>query len=158
MSTSTDHVAGQVFTAANADNLAQGVLGIQKGTSDVGPTSSTTELDVITAPAVTIASTGRRLRITGAISACVQSTTPEDSTFEFKIKESSTQLDAIRIRPQGVTDDADGFTLVAFVDNPSAASHTYKMTVQRISGTQNCTIKATSTRPIKIVVEDVGTT
>jgi hypothetical protein len=157
MSTSTDHVAGQVFTAANADNFAQGVLGINAGgTSDVGPTSGSTTLDVATASAVTIAATGRRLRITGTWRGITGSNSGD--VFAMRLQEGSTVLTESNQIIVTASVGHNGGTIDAYVDSPSAASHTYKMTITRLTGTGTATVQAAATYPIRVTVEDVGTT
>jgi hypothetical protein len=154
MSTSRVFTVNQVLTAALMNDLPQGVLGITSATSDVGPTSGTTELDILTAGAVTIAGTARRIRIhfhARALGASVAG-----DTFILRIKEGATILSESVYTAPGTGDNAVGSDFEAYVDSPTAASHTYKVTLQRFNGTGTCSVRASASGPMKIVIEDVG--
>ena len=147
MSTSRVFTVGQVLTAAQMNDLPQGTLAGTSVTANVGPTSGTIELDVITASAVTIAGTGRRLKVSLAAQALSLSV-PGDQ-FKIRLKEGATTL------AEFDTDFQVGSPWVHV--GPTAASHTYKATIQRISGTGTATVLASGTAPITILVEDIGT-
>lgn len=53
---------------------------------------------------------------------------------------------------------AMGCDFEAIVDSPTAASHTYKVTIVRVSGTGTATVLAASSpnSPMHITVEDIG--
>ena len=153
MSTSRVYTVGQVLTAAQVNDLPQGILGKTVLTANAGPTSGTTELDVITAPAVTIAMTTRRLRIRVTARGLIQ--TVGGDTFTLRIKEGATVLSEY-ILTSNATNVAQGFSLEAIVDSPTAASHTYKASVTRALGTGTGTVEATASAPFTITVEDVG--
>ncbi len=153
-STSRVYTVGQVLTAAQMNDLPQGVLGKAALTAAVGPTSGTTELDVITAPAVTIAGTNRRIRIRFH-SSQIAATVASDG-YVTRIKEGATELAQGNFSAPGTGAQSIGVDIEAIVDSPTAGSHTYKATVQRLSGTGTATIGATATAPITFTVEDVG--
>jgi hypothetical protein len=156
VSTSRNFVSGNVLTAAQMDDLNQGIIAFATPiTSNVGPTSSTTELDVITAPAAVIAQTGRRIRITFYFRSF--SGTVLNDTFSFRIKEGATTLSELSQQNNAVSVGQNGCTVIAYVDSPTAASHTYKATIVRSTGTGTATIQAAATFPITLAVEDVGT-
>src|SRR5262249_18812829 len=152
MSTSRVFTVGQVLTAAQMNDLPQGVLTKASATAAVGPTSGTTELDVIVASAVTIAGTTRRLRI--SFHCLGINNTVNTDTFRLRIKEGATELNGAQFLANNST-DVWGAGLQAIVDSPSAASHTYKVTIQRQVGTGTATVDASSTDPITLTVEDV---
>lgn len=152
-----DFAAGAVLTAAQMDSLPQGdIAHATPLTSSVGPTSGTTELDIITAPAVTLLATNRRLRITFTCRSYNASVT--NDTFAVRIKEGSTILEEILVvafgTGAGACSGANNFE--AIVSSPTAAAHTYKATVQRTGGTGTLTIGATADGKITLEVEDIG--
>lgn len=154
MSTSRVYTVGQVLTAAQMNDLAQGGLGKTTLTSNVGPTSGTTELDVITAPAVTIAGTTRRLKITFSFRSINGSVA--NDIFSLRIKEGATILHESNWQTTLAVNGVGGGNIVAIVDSPTAASHTYKATITRVSGTGTATIEQVAGAPIVILVEDIG--
>lgn len=156
-STSKDYTAAEVLTATLMDRHPQGVLGKATPiTSNVGPTSGTTELDIITAPAVTIAATSRRLKLSFMCRG--YAATVAGDIFAISIKEGATVLGGTVYTPPGTSVTGIGHHAFAIVDSPTVASHTYKVTIQRISGTGTATVSATATEPIQFIVEDVGQT
>lgn len=155
-STSHDYTTGEVLTAARMDQHPQGALTVATGTSNVGPTSGTTELDIITASAVTIASASRRLKITLQVRG--YSATNAGDIFQISIKEGATTLGETIYTPPGTSVTGIGTHLTAIVSSPTAASHTYKATIVRISGSGTATASGTATGPILLIVEDIGST
>ena len=156
-STPKDFAAGAVLTAAQMDSMPQGVIAHATPiTSSVGPTSGTTELDVITAPAVTLLAGNRRLRITFTCRGMTP--TVSSDTFIVRIKEGATILQEAHVVTFGTGTGAHGGagTFEAVVSSPTAAAHTYKATVQRVGGTGTLTLTATATAPITLEVADAG--
>lgn len=132
-----------------------GVIGFATPlTSGVGPTSGTTELDVITAPAVTPAGTNRRLRIT--FHARAYTCTLATDLFVVKIKEGATVLAEAHYNPDDTGAVSIGTDFTAWVSSPTAVAHTYKATIVRAIGTGTASVSATATAPITLAVEDVG--
>lgn len=156
MSTSRVFTVQQVLPSATMNDLPQGVLGITRVTANVGPTVGTTEMDVITAPAVTIAGTTRRLRISFHCRG-IEGTIGTDY-YALRIKEGATGLAEIQhqvINPN--SSEALAAELFAIIDSPTAASHTYKVTLQRVVGTGVATVDAgAAPQAMLIIVEDVG--
>lgn len=155
MSTSRDYVAGQVLTAAQADDWAQGVLGRGFSNSNVGPTSGAGILDIISASAVTIAATNRLIKVTIQWRSLVGATDP--GIYLVMIREGSTLLNAQAKKIETTGTGQQGGTMIHWIASPSAAAHTYKMSLQRASGTGTATVEADPTYPIQILVEDCGT-
>jgi len=156
-STPKDFAAGAVLTAAQMDSMPQGIIAHATPiTTSVGPTSGTTELDVITAPAVTLLAGNRRLRITFTCRGYTCSATNE--TFIVRIKEGATVLAESIVVSFGTGTGGTGgaSTFEAIVNSPSAASHTYKATIQRSGGAGTATVSATATAPITLEVADAG--
>jgi hypothetical protein len=135
-------------------NQPQGILGVTRTTSSVGPTSGTTELDVITAPAVTPSAANRRIRIRAQARGLSGGTVSDQ--FVVRIKEGATELadDVLVFTTGSITNP--GFDIEAIVDSPTAAAHTYKVTITRTAGTGTVSVAATATSPILITVEDAG--
>lgn len=137
------------------NTAALGVVGFATPvTSSVGPTSGTTELDVITAPAVVPVGANRRLRL--SFHARGLSCTVATDIFLLQIKEGATVLNQAHYNPAntGVASGASDFS--AWVSSPTTASHTYKVTIVRATGTGTASVSATATAPITFAVEDVG--
>jgi hypothetical protein len=114
--------------------------------------SITTETDLTGLTVTVTVNSGERIKITGHIA--VASGTAQD-LMELKIKESTTVLAIARCH-QGT---ASGFqTLHAeVVLTPSAASHTYKLSLVRDTGSGTLTMSAGATFPAFILVEGIGT-
>jgi hypothetical protein len=153
-STSKDFTTGQVLTAAQMDEMPQGVLSLVTSTSVAGPTSGTTELDVLTAAAITPAQTGRRLRL--SFHARGISVTNAADTFIMRIKEGSTTLSEAHHQPAATGNTSGACDFSAFVDSPTVAAHTYKVTIVRNAGSGTASVSATATAPMTFAVEDVG--
>ena len=114
-------------------------------------TSGTAALTIVTLPSITgdgtskvkISFTG--WTITGTVSA---------DKFDFKIMDGATQLAAFRYTVPSTTPNdpcPSGFV----IDTPSAAAHTYTVTVTRVSGTGTLTISNAATFPFTAVVEQL---
>ncbi len=114
----------------------------------VGPTSGTTELDIVTAPAIT-ADGSTPVKISVAWNSVTASAAGD--VYEIHIKEGATQLQNTRIKLQATSAEAGGSTFV--VVTPSAGSHTYKATIVRVNGTGTAQMAAGATQPITIAVE-----
>lgn len=148
-------VAGGPVTSTRLNNYPQGVLGVASATSNASATSGTTELDVLTASAVTLATANRRIRLTWHCRGI--SCTATSEIYTVRIKEGSTVLGESNYASVTTSVAASGgcdFSVI--VDSPSAASHTYKVTIQRAIGTGSATVQATSTAPMTLTIEDVG--
>lgn len=114
--------------------------------------SITTEVDLTGLVVTVTVAANRLIQITGYVQF---KSTVVDDVAGLVIKESTTQLGAAlkEMRPANI-----GSQLVAhaLVVAPSAGSHTYKLTGQRVAGTGTLTAEAGATFPAFILVEDLG--
>lgn len=143
--------AGDLIRASDITGVIAAATPI---TTTVGPTSGTAELDVITAPAVTPSSATRRLRIFFHARGLSGGTAGEQ--FLLRIKEGSTTLQEYVAIFGTASLTNNGIDFHAIVDAPTVAAHTYKVTIARTSGAGVINVSATSTGPITLTVEDVG--
>jgi len=156
LSTSRDFISGNVLTASQMDDLEQGVIAMATPLTTGGTTSGTTELTIITAPAVTIAQTNRRIKV--SFSCRGYSSATANDVYIIRIKEGATTFnEQIVVITTTATTLSTGNVFHAWIDSPTAASHTYSATIQRSSGTGTATVAASATAPINLAVEDVGT-
>ncbi len=153
-STPQDFSPGLVLTDTMMDKLPQGILDKQVSTSNVGPTSGTTSLDVLTSSAVTLLTTNRRLRLRFHVRGYTPSVSGD--TFILRIQEGATVLSDMHIVTTSTTGTFGGVDFDALVDSPTAAAHTYKVTVTRAIGSGTITLSGTATGPITFTVEDAG--
>src|SRR5262249_381670 len=100
-----------------------------------------------------IAGTTRRLRIAFHTKA-VTGTVAGDA-FTLRIKEGATVLQEENYLVPGTSQQL-AIDFEAIVDSPTAASHTYKVTIQPASGTGTATVGGRAAGPITITVQDVG--
>jgi len=117
-------------------------------------TSSTTILDVLSAPAFTPVSASRVLKITVHWRSLNVATDP--GIYLVMIREGSTKLNEQSHKVETVGTGQQGGTLTHYVASPTAAAHTYKLSIQRASGTGTAVVEADATYPMQILVEDVG--
>lgn len=111
----------------------------------------TTVTDLTGLTATVTVSAGRRIRITGSLAV---GTTVANDIVRMSIKEGATVLqirDAI-----GVTTTGNVNLEASIVLTPSAGSHTYKLTLERLAGTGTESITAGTTFPNFILIEDIG--
>jgi|GEM_PF-5238500 len=138
-----------------ASDLARVVAKATDVTSNIGPTSGTTPLDVITATAFTPTDANRRYMLVFHCRSIDTSVTGDQFVVQFQ--EGSTILNGESYWSVGTgAGDKSGMTLVAFVDGPTAASHTYKVTITRTAGTGTATVDGAATFPIQFAVHYVG--
>jgi hypothetical protein len=153
MATRTSYVGtestGDTLTTTNFDKLPGGWIGSAQATSDQG--SVTTEVDVTSCSVTVTAGTSRRLRISGHIR--IQSDVADDRAI-LQIYRGATQIQGatVTMLRTNTTESIEVFV----DDTPSSGSNTYKLTVQRGSGSGTLTVKASSVSPSIIMVEDVG--
>lgn len=117
-------------------------------------TSGTTILDVLSAPAFTPISSSRLLKITAHWRSITVTTDP--GTYTLMIREGSTLLNGENHKVESTGTGQQGGTMSHLVVSPSGASHTYKFSIQRASGTGTAVVDADATYPIFICVEDIG--
>lgn len=147
-----DPVTGDVMTEARLDTLARGWLGYVEVTANQSVVGSGTETDITSLTVTLTVQADRKLRITGH---GIFSRSVADGVTLARIKEGSTELGRFCQHAPSATsefDCAEGSIVVA----PSAGSHTYKLTMQRFSGTGNITLNAAAGSAAFILVEDIG--
>lgn len=156
-----DWTAGELVTEAMMDTHIKDNLNYLNDlrvkyaqvTADVTGIAGT-ETDIITAPAFTPISSSRLLRISFRCRSTIAGTST--GVFTFRLKEGSTTLNEINNRLGSTSTSGEFVTTWTYVASPSAASHTYKATAQRATGTGTMDIQASSTAPMQIIVEDIG--
>ena len=150
---------GEVFSAADAKSIPGGWIGYAEATANQTLTNTATETDLTGLTVTVTVAANRKIRITGQ---GILSRSVADGVTVGRIKEGSTELGRwAQHAPSATTefDDAMGSAISspagAFV-TPSAGSHTYKLTLQRFSGTGNVTLNAAAGSQAYILVEDLG--
>jgi len=112
-------------------------------------TGITTLVDLTNLTANVTVAAGRRIRIAGH---CLMSRSVADGTNTLFIKEGGTQITQVDESTYGT--DAGTMDISAII-SPSAGSHTYKLQMQRTTGTGTASMLASSTYPAYILVEDI---
>lgn len=149
---------GEVFNAADAKSIPGGWIGYAEVTANQTISTGTeTDLTGLTVTVTVAANRKIRIRGQGIISRSVA-----DGVSVGRIKEGSTELGRwAQHAPSATTEfdaasgDAVSSPAGVFV-TPSAGSHTYKLTLQRFSGTGNVVLNAAAGSQAFIMVEDVG--
>lgn len=147
-----DPVTGDVMTEARLDTLPRGWLGYAEVTAAQTLTNTAVETDMTGLTVTVTVGTNRRIRISAQ---GVLSRTVADGVTVGRIKEGGTELNRWAQHSPSATTEFDNATGAAVL-TPTAGSHTYKLTLQRFSGTGNVTLNAAATNPAFILVEDIG--
>lgn len=135
-------------------SMPRGVKDVVNGTGNVGPTSGTNELTIITGNAVTFDGV-QRVRVTLSIRSITGDTLGD--IFGIQIKEDGTQVQQQNWRTEVINVGARGLTVIyTSATAPSAASHTYSASITRQAGTGVATVAGAAGRPIQLVTEMVG--
>jgi hypothetical protein len=142
--------AGDVHTAAEYNLLPRGVVGYASVTSNQTPITTIADLTSLTVTWTAVAA--RRYRITGQT--LPQSTVTNDSVG-LSITTSGNTVVARQDTGDMLANVPRGLTCQVVVV-PGAGSTTYKLRMERQSGTGDVTNNATSTIPSFILVEDIG--
>lgn len=139
-------VAGEVYTAANHAKHAKGWIGYNEVTaSQTGITSATdlTGLSVtVTLPA------SRRIKVTGQATV---TRTVADGQVLGRIQEGASALGVFAYH-NALTEHSGGEVILT----PSSGSHTYKLTLERQTGTGTVGIAPAAGNAAFILVEDIG--
>lgn len=148
----TKKATAQAIANLAPGSTVRGNLGYAQVTADQGSiTTVETDLTSLTVTVTTNAS--ERIKITAHVR--IKSTVSGD-VAELKIKESTTVLALDRVYLGGGTSALR--TLHAeVVLTPTAASHTYKLSLVRDEGSGTLSLAAGATFPAFIMVEGVGT-
>ena len=130
------------------------VVKYAQATANSSSTSGTTILDVLTAPAFTPVSATRLIKITVHWRSITVATDP--GIYLVMIREGSTTLNEENHKVETTGTGQQGGTMVHYIANPTAAAHTYKLSIQRATGTGTAIVQADPTYPMQILVEDAG--
>jgi hypothetical protein len=141
---------GEVATAAFADSLPGGWLGYAEITADQSGITSLADITGLS-QAVTVNS-DRRIKIT--VHGRIQTTSATDRN-SVVIREGSTQLQVVYDAIPDSVNPSEAFE-GSVILTPSAGSHTYKVSAQRVTGTGTVTFGAAATAPAFILIEDIG--
>ena len=142
--------AGDVLTSANFSKLPGGWIGYAEVTAD--QTGITTITDLTSLSVAVTVNTSRRIQVTGHGN-YLNDTIDEGGTVY--IRESSTTLNSYGVWTSNHLSIVRGF-VVMWVGTPSAAAHTYKLSLARTTATGTIALKAAATYPAFILVEDLG--
>lgn len=143
--------AGQVLTAAQVKQIPGGWLGYTEVTANQA-VSTGTETDLTGLSVTVTVGASRRIKVSAV---GIMSRSVADGITLGRIKEGATELARFsQHAPSAVTefDAGAGWAIVT----PSAGSHTYKLTMQRFSGTGTVTLNAAVGSAAAILVEDIG--
>lgn len=131
---------------------AGGELGYAGNSSN--QTGITTEVDVIGLSVTVTVAAGRRIKVHAELG--VGSTIATD-TIRLTLKEGGTTLQIRDVVPNVTSGTTGNIALPATARlTPSAGSHTYKATIQRLAGSGTIVVAGNSTFPSFIQVEDIG--
>jgi hypothetical protein len=114
-------------------------------------TGITTVVDLTTLTATVTVPTNTRVKVTGH---CMIQSSVADDIARLSIQEGAAvlQLAQMLCRPAATSTTHH----VEYVATPTAGSHTYKLTLARVSGTGTLIMDAGATYPAFILVEDIG--
>jgi hypothetical protein len=155
-------VTGEIVTAAelnahvrdNMNFLKSGVVASTTVTANVGPTSSTTELVVASAPAVTFDGT---TQVEVMFSWYNVTLTVATDSFKILLYDGPTAGSGTNVAQWLLTIAANGGSGVTrAILTPSAASHTYTARLVRNSGTGTATLIGSAVTPAVISVAQVN--
>ncbi|HSW78926.1 MAG TPA: hypothetical protein VLF88_02850, partial [Candidatus Babeliales bacterium] len=126
-----------------------GTLGYAQVTAN--QTTITTETDLTSLTVTVTVPANHRIRISAQTA--LQSSVASDQ-LTLRIKESSTVLQTCRtsLAASAIDQSLRCFVIIT----PNGASHTYKLTLERSSGSGNAQLTASSNQPATMLVEDIG--
>lgn len=146
---------GDAYTAANHDRMPGGWIGYARVTADDGPVSGD---EALTGLSVTVDVGADRLIKISAVANVEYApnvVTPLVGRGFLSIKEGSTYLGGADWHAPNQSVQAS-LTPFVILDGPSEGEHTYHLSLWNISGGGAFTLKAQSTLPACILVEDLG--
>jgi len=132
------------------DSLDLGVLGYAEVTAS--QSSITTEVDLTGLSIAITVGSSRRILITGHVAI---DRTVSDGLNRLRIKEGATVLVLRDMPVRGASEGAIELTTIVS-KTPSSGPHTYKLSLERTTGTGTIGIIAAATFPSFILVEDIG--
>jgi hypothetical protein len=128
---------------------AGGTLGYEEVTANQG--GITTETDLTGLSVTVTVGASRRIKVTAAGNVF---RSVADGTSVLRIKEGVTTLQRLQYQPNVINEGE--FRQGSAILTPSAGSHTYKLSLERTTGTGTVTFDAMADRPGFILVEDIG--
>jgi hypothetical protein len=132
--------------------LARGRLGYAQVTAAQTLTNTGVETDLTSLSVLVTVGTSRRIRITGQ---GIVSRTVADGVTVGYIKEGATFHGTWhQSSPSAATEFCPG--QMSTIITPTSGDHTYKLTLQRLTGTGNVVLNAAAAAPAFILVEDIG--
>jgi hypothetical protein len=144
-------VGGELVSRADILSIPGGWLGhAQVAAAQAIATGTETDLTGLTLTVTVAASRRIKLSAAGLITRTVA-----DGASIGRFKEGATELGRwAQSAPSAITesDQACGFVVLT----PSAGAHTYKLTLQRFSGTGSVSLSAGATNPADFLIEDIG--
>lgn len=146
-----DFVAGEIVTANKMNQIPKGVLGYAFRTSHItnlsgGPVDLPDLSVQVSVPA------GRIIRVVGYVRAWDGPAQGEEANF--LVREGNDILGIKRLIA-AANNSAEGGAVETLL-RPSAGTHTYKLSFQRVSGSSNWRAQASEAVPAYILVEDIG--
>jgi hypothetical protein len=139
---------GDVYTAANHAKMPGGWIGYVEVTAI--QTGITTEADLTGLTVTVTVGASRRIKVTGRISVF---RTVADGLSSLLLKEGATYLDAAT--DTLIINNGQPMNVMAVL-TPSTGAHTYKLALQRDSGSGTLTMEASAARKAFLLVEDLG--
>lgn len=147
-----DFVAGEIVTANKMNQIPKGVLGYAIRTSNISGLSG----GPVDLPDLSVQVTvrpGHVIRVVGYVWAW--SGPAQGDEAEFSVRRGDTTLHRKRL-VAAATGRVEGGAVQALIPTPFAGTHTYKLSFERLSGSSNWTLNASSQAPAYILVEDLG--
>lgn len=149
LTTKTQTLTNKDLTAST-NQMPTGVLGYAEATASQGSITTITDLTNLSVTVTVPTLSGRKVRIRGWIPQISSSVATDRA--DLTIRESTTVLSTAYGRA-GVSSEGWGGASVEAILEPSAGSHTYKLSLARGAGTGNVGIFAHATSKAFILVE-----
>ena len=138
----------------NLINLSDGRVVYAQKTTDTGAIGATQTI-ILSAPAFTPINASRLIQVTARWQGLDCSVV--DDIFAFRIMDFGIgQKNEIAVRNQSATFPHAGGDVMTIIASPSAVAHTYNLSGDRIQGSGNMVVLASSINPIQIWVQDIG--
>ena len=148
-----DPVTDDVATENLMDSLPRGWVGHAEVTAPQTIVNSATETDLTGLSLTVTLQANRKYKLSAQ---GLLSRTVADGVTVGRFKEGSTELNRWAQHSPSALTEFDNASGIHVITNPSAGSHTYKLTLQRFSGTGNVTLNAAAGNPAEFLIEDIG--
>ncbi len=131
-------------------NVAGGIVG-QPGVSTADQAGITAETDLVGLTTATVVGASRRVKVSFQV---MLSRTVLDGYTVLRIKEGAVSFASNYVTNAlaGFGDARSGFVILT----PTAGAHTYKLSLERLSGTGTVASLANAAYPANIIAEDIG--